>query len=263
MIATQFRLTPIHRLAQGGRWRVEAMRSYATDQLLWFTRGQGRITVGGVTRGYGAHNAVFIPANTMHSFDMTAQVFGTALYFPKDNGLVLPDAAHHLRIRDAHAQSELTVLLETLQRESEGTLPARDRLMLHTAGLISVWLERQRALNEDSLASTDAARRLVRTYSALVETNYHSGMSVSDYADRLGVTPTHLTRVCKSTCGSTASDYLTDRKIAEARRLLADTNRPVKDIAADVGFGSAAYFTRMFQNRTGAAPVAFRRSEPQ
>jgi hypothetical protein len=67
---TDFRMTSLARMAQGGKWRVEAMRSYSRPFLLWFTRGQGRITVNGVTRGYGPHNAVFIPAGTMHGFDM-------------------------------------------------------------------------------------------------------------------------------------------------------------------------------------------------
>ena len=64
-----FRVLPLGRLAKGGRWRTEAMRSYGAPVLLWFTRGQGRITINGRTNGYTAHNAVFIPAGTMHGFE--------------------------------------------------------------------------------------------------------------------------------------------------------------------------------------------------
>ena len=127
MSDADLRLIPIHRLAQGGRWRVEAMRSYSVDQLLWFTRGQGRITVGGVTRGYGSHNALFIPAGTMHGFEMTPQVYGSALFFGRNHGLHLPEAPRHLRIRDAMAQAEITGLLEQLQREADSDRPARHR----------------------------------------------------------------------------------------------------------------------------------------
>jgi len=44
------RLVAIPRLAAGGKWRVEAMRSLSEPCLLWFTKGQGRITISGVTR---------------------------------------------------------------------------------------------------------------------------------------------------------------------------------------------------------------------
>ena len=52
------RLVAIPRLAAGGRWRVEAMRAYSEPLMLWFTKGQGRVTISGVTRGYTAHNAI-------------------------------------------------------------------------------------------------------------------------------------------------------------------------------------------------------------
>ncbi|MGB8624293.1 MAG: AraC family transcriptional regulator [Paracoccaceae bacterium] len=260
MQQTDLRLVPLHSLAKRGRWRVEAMRSYAVDQLVWFTRGQGRLTVSGITRGYGTHNVVFIPAGTMHCFELSAQVYGTAVFFGADHGLPLPDGPRHLRIRNVQDQAEMTVILDNLQRESEGDRPARLRAMQHHAGLLSVWLERQLLDHDDSLAAADAAKRLARRYSQLVEDGYHSPRSVADYAAELGVTPTHLTRVCKESCGRTASVFLSDRKIAEARRLLADTALPVKEIAGSLGYTSPAYFTRAFQVRTGKTPVAFRRA---
>ncbi|MBK1635069.1 helix-turn-helix domain-containing protein [Rhodovulum adriaticum] len=256
----EIRLVPFSRLTQGGRWRVQAMRSYSAPQLLWITRGQGRITVGGVTGGYGAHNAVYIPAHTMHAFEVTGAVYGTAVIFSGMPDLELPETSHHLRIRDGAVQGEFTGLLESLQRELEGRRPAARRAVQHYAGLISVWLERQIAEAEEPVSATDSARRLAAGYAALVEKDFRSDKSVSDYAAALGVTPTHLTRVCKQTCGRTASDLLTERKISEARRLLADTSAPVKQIAGALGYGSPAYFTRVFHDRTGQAPLAFRQA---
>lgn len=244
----------------GGKWRVEAMRSYGLDQLLWFTRGQGRMTVGGITRGYGPHNIVYIPAGTMHSFEVGPQVYGSALFFWKDHGLQLPDRPVHLRIRDGHDQVEMTALIENIQREVEGDRPARHRAIECHAGLLAIWLERQMLDQEDSLATITASRKLMQRYAEMVESRFHTHDSVIDYATALDVTSTHLTRVCKRTCGKTASEFLTDRKIAEARRLLADTTLPVKDIASGLGYASPAYFTRNFQSQTGKSPVAFRKS---
>ena len=81
-----------------------------------------------------------------------------------------------------------------------------------------------------------------------------------DYAAELGVTPTHLSRVCNSACGRPASAILADRVHYEARRLLSETRTPVKDIARDLGFMSAAYFTRAFQKKTGKTPSGFRKT---
>lgn len=254
----ELRLMPFSRLTQGSRWRAEAMRSYSSPQLLWITKGQGRITVAGVTRGYGAHNAIFIPAHTMHGFEMTGQVFGTAVSFSGIPDLDLPDTPHHLRIRDGQVQVEITGLLDSLERELSARRSGARRAIRHYAGLISVWLERQIAVADDVSTAPESARRLAAGFAALVEKEFRSPKSVSDYAASLGVTPTHLTRICKQTCGRSASDLLAERKISEARRLLADTRAPIKQIAQELGYASPAYFTRAFQARTGHTPRGFR-----
>lgn len=255
----QLRLVAIPRLAAGGRWRVEAMRALSEPCLLWFTKGQGRITVGGVTRGYTAHNAVFIPAGVMHGFEVGPQVFGTAVFFGRDCDVTLPREAHHLRIRETHVQQELNLILDAIGREMDSDIPAHDRATGHYLGLLSVWLERQivRAVPEQT--RPDAARRLVARYTQLLEREFRSGMGVQDFAARLGVTPTHLTRCCKQTSGRPASALLHDRLIYEARRLLKETDLAVGLIAASLGFTSAAYFTRAFQHQVGMTPTAFRR----
>jgi AraC family transcriptional regulator, transcriptional activator of pobA len=256
------RMVPIPRLAQGGKWRVEAMRSYSSPLLLWFTRGQGRITAGGVTRGYGPHNLIFLPAGTMHAFELGAHVHGTALFLPRGGSDIrLPDRIVHLRLRDAVPQGEMSAQVDALQRELDGQKPERAHAVRYHLGLLSVWLERQIQAGASSPAMAEtAAVRLARAFTERLERDFRSGRTVADYAAELGVTPTHLSRVCRETCGRPASSLLHDRQLFEARRLLAETRLPVQDIAAALGFGSAAYFTRAFQSRTGKTPTAFRRT---
>jgi AraC-like DNA-binding protein len=256
------RIVPIQRLAAGGRWRTEAMRSYSCPLLLWFTKGQGRITVAGTTRGYGPHNAIFVPQGTMHGFDMLGQVFGQALFLPRDGGgLFWPEEPLHLRLREVRSQAELTGLLDTLERELQGDDPASTRAAQYQTGLVSVFLERH-ADDGDPYAAPRPRRsadRLAAAFTALVERDFTRPRPISDYATELGVTPTHLTRACRATCGRGALDLLSDRKLYEARRRLAETAEPVKDIAASLGFASAAYFTRAFRAETGMSPTEFRK----
>lgn len=258
-LPVRHRVVSIPRLAQGGRWRVEAMRSLSEPLLLWFTRGQGRITVGGITRGYGTHNAVFIPAGVMHGFEVGAQTYGTAVFFGQDSGVDLPADPLHLRVRETQAQSEITTIIDAAQRELESQRPGSDRAARHHFGLIGVWIERQLAAAVAEAKRPLAAQRLARAYADLLEREFRSGQGVGDYARTLGVTPTHLSRVCNQCCGRSASDLLHDRLIFEARRLLAETKVPIGAISAELGFTSPAYFTRAFQHRTGKTPSAFRR----
>ncbi len=252
-------LLPIQALGTGGRWRVEALHSYRAPVLYWFTRGQGRLTLSGATRGYGTHNAVFVPARAMHAFELTPQIYGTAVFFAGLDEIALPDGPLHLRVREAAAQTEVTTLLEGLSREIDGSRAHRDRAIRLQAGLLAIWLDRHRDLAAPQAAAT-AAQRLAARFAEAVEANLHTGQGVADYAEALGVTATHLSRVCRESCGRTASDILAERTMVEARRLLAETGLPVKQVAEMLGFGSAAYFTRAFQTRIGQTPTQFRRA---
>jgi AraC family transcriptional regulator, transcriptional activator of pobA len=153
-------------------------------------------------------------------------------------------------------------MLENIQRELEGGRPGASRAAQHHLGLLTVWLERQilQAGGAEPLPGRSAAaQKLVARYSALLERDFRSNMAVADFAAALGVTPTHLSRACRTTCGRSAHMLLEDRLLFEARRLLTETRLPIKDVASHLGYTSAGYFTRAFQKSAGMTPSAFRK----
>lgn len=258
-------LTAIAQNATQGRWRTEAMRSHTSPRLIFVGRGQGRITIAGLTRGYGANNLIYIPPNTMYGFEVGPTVFGQMLTIPHAMATDWPAAPTHLRVRDVVAQKELAALLDGLERELKSTLPGAVRAAHYQLGLLSIYFERQidirEADNRDTRANT-ASARLVAAYTDLIEHHFHEHLGVADYAAKLGVTPTHLTRCCKETCSKSALALLNGRILFDARLRLRDTRIPVRQIAGELGFGSAAYFTRAFHAETGLTPSQFRKKGP-
>ena len=113
---------------------------------------------------------------------------------------------------------------------------------------------------EKLLEESSAATRITAAYCARITSHFHETMSMADHAEELGVTPTHLSRVCKESTGKTAADLLTERVLHEARCLLVGTTVPAQDIARHLGFGSAAYFTRFMQHHTKSTPSELRRA---
>ena len=82
------------------------------------------------------------------------------------------------------------------------------------------------------------------------------------YAQRLGLTVTHLNRLCREHLSDTALGIVNARILLEAKRCLIFTSLSVKETAAAVGFDDAAYFTRFFRRESGLSPLAFRERQP-
>ncbi|MEL6915010.1 MAG: AraC family transcriptional regulator [Pseudomonadota bacterium] len=261
-------ITPLPQIAARAAWRAETLHASDAHTLLWFTKGQGRIVVEGKRSTFAINTVVFLPAGTPHAFDARPGHFGQVLTAAPHPTLEMPEAPILYRVRDVIQHGEFVSLFEALQRElTRNGAPVQDtpvtpipELRMRAArlhvGLIGVWLSRQ--TNQLRTAQANASEALARRFTQLVERDYAKGRSVDALARELGVTPTHLTRACKSALGLSAHTLLNERVMHEARAMLTQTSRPVGQIAQGLGFSSAAYFTRAFQKQTGRTPSAFR-----
>nr|WP_255723046.1 helix-turn-helix domain-containing protein [Thalassobius sp. Cn5-15] len=77
----------------------------------------------------------------------------------------------------------------------------------------------------------------------------------------LGVTTPHLTRCCKEAAGHTAAHILSARALFAARDMIERSDLPIQDIAAQLHFGTAAYFSRFVTKHTGASPLVLRKRQ--
>ncbi|MDM1502917.1 AraC family transcriptional regulator [Myroides marinus] len=80
----------------------------------------------------------------------------------------------------------------------------------------------------------------------------------SYFANELSITTAHLNDCVKKTTGQTVSYWLKKSILDEAKRLLYYTNKPVKEIAFNLGFEDHTYFSRMFKKLTYQTPLQFR-----
>jgi AraC family transcriptional regulator, transcriptional activator of pobA len=83
-------------------------------------------------------------------------------------------------------------------------------------------------------------------------------LSLRDVADELGMTPGHLTTVVRRRTGRTVQEWIIERRMAEARSLLSDTELPVGEIARRVGMPDPGYFSRLFRRTHGTSPRQWR-----
>jgi len=107
-------------------------------------------------------------------------------------------------------------------------------------------------------AAPSADRLLLKTYQAKVEECFRELHEVGAYAGLLHLSAKHLSEVVKAQSGKPAIKHLHERLVLEARRLLLHTQRPLKEIAFDLGFAEPSYFNRFFKRETGITPAEYR-----
>jgi ABC-type sugar transport system substrate-binding protein/AraC-like DNA-binding protein len=144
---------------------------------------------------------------------------------------------------------------------SLATLPTR---------LVGVYrpLEAQRAeplaaMTVERPVTTPGARSstLVKRAVAFIQQRYGAPLSRQEIADNLGVSKDYLGRVFQEELGFSLWEYLLRYRVLRAKELLRTTDYSVAEVAARVGFQDAAYFSRLFHQRTGCSPREYRSYE--
>lgn len=112
--------------------------------------------------------------------------------------------------------------------------------------------------------SSHGVQRLGRR-DALVRVDRHvrdhlaSGtLSLTSAAAAAFLSPNHLAHLIKKKTGRTFVEWVTERRIARAKVLLANDTLRIKDIALLVGYRDEAYFSRRFRQAVGETPTDFR-----
>ncbi len=85
--------------------------------------------------------------------------------------------------------------------------------------------------------------------------------SVGKLVNHIGYGRSRLFELFRANTGMTPNDYLRRMRLEAARELLANTSRPVTEIAFKVGFNSSQYFSTVFLQYTGVTPTGFRSRE--
>ncbi len=256
---TDIRVFTLPGLASQGRWRLQSLQSRPAHVFLWITRGQGQIRVGKTMRGFAPNTVLFIPSGQIHAVVPSPNAQGYVGFLPEN--LPVP-APHHPALIKANSifdQGQMTGYFEQISLENNTPDIGSAHVIESYLTLVSVWIERHQARNDWAIPHRpNAAQRLAGNFLQHLEDNHAMGLPVSTYAAVLDVTPTHLSRVCRDVFRQPASDLIQARVILAAKYALADSDRKIATIAADLGFASAAYFTRLFRHSTGASPREFR-----
>ena len=96
----------------------------------------------------------------------------------------------------------------------------------------------------------------------VIERRYPEPLSLRDVAAAVSISPGHLTSTVRRQTGRTVQQWITERRMVQARRLLTATELPVGEVGRLVGFPDAGYFARTFSKVHGTSPARWRQALP-
>ncbi|MFT4533164.1 MAG: AraC family transcriptional activator of pobA [Saprospiraceae bacterium] len=108
---------------------------------------------------------------------------------------------------------------------------------------------------------THKNNQTVIDFIALVDKQFRTVHSVSEYAAQLFISPKSLTKKLNSLGYPTPTKVIRERLMIEAKRALKYTTENVKEIAYDLGFEDPAYFSRLFTREEEMTPLEYRKGK--
>ncbi|AEI46219.1 response regulator transcription factor [Paenibacillus mucilaginosus] len=101
---------------------------------------------------------------------------------------------------------------------------------------------------------------VVRALLGYVHREYAGAAQLTDFAQNHQINPNYLSNLFHQETGMTYSQYLTQHRLTEAKRLLRETQLKIYEVCEKVGYKDPAYFSRLFKTVEGQSPNDYRAS---
>jgi len=101
---------------------------------------------------------------------------------------------------------------------------------------------------------------LIANINKYINDHLNEDLSLVALSEKVFLNPAYLSRIYKQATGMNLSEYISHMRINKAKELLRQSDFKIHEIAAAVGFESAAYFTRVFKQLTQITPQEYRDS---
>jgi len=163
-------------------------------------------------------------------------------------------------------QERLAGLCHLMAREYAGTSPLKDAILGNLLGSFLLYVKELLQHPRLHISPRNRPEAIVDQFHRVLGEQFrhragadvHPLVDAQQLADRLHLHPKHLGAMVKQQTGRTVGEWITERRLTEARTLLHRTDLAVADVAYQLGFQEATNFTKYFKKHTGHTPSQYR-----
>ncbi|WP_455162127.1 helix-turn-helix domain-containing protein [Tannerella forsythia] len=237
-------------------------------QIIRITSGESVQTVDFNKITIGQGKILFVAKNQVVQFDTHSDYNGQIVLFTDDffNRYDTEEAfLKRLQLfnlfsvnRPVNTTPNIDALWGMLTQEVRAKGEFQHRLIHSYLSALLIESERLFAFPSGQLFSANMEQ--VMRFTDSVETHYKQWRKVNDYTDHLGISAKRLSKNLQAIVGKTPKEYLDDRILLEAKRLLAHSSLNIKEITFNLGFEEPTNFSKFFREKSGKTPLEFKQS---
>jgi AraC family transcriptional regulator, transcriptional activator of pobA len=251
-------------------WKIKQHIHTSLFQIFCIEKGCGKLLIENKEFQFKDACLMVIPENTLHGFEYEEKIQGTVLTISvsfltqlfKLNPKINLELGK-LRILNPDKNTVefqfIISLIEKIREEIFGYLPEREIMLqsLFTTFLTNIYRITQ-SQHEESIIQNQRSLTIFKLFIDRIKDTKKPQKTILEYANEIKITPIHLNRICQNITQKTATQVVNDFFVGEAQRLLLHTSLSISEVAYQLNFEDAAYFSRLFKKNTGTSPKEFR-----
>ncbi|MCR1951741.1 MULTISPECIES: response regulator [unclassified Clostridium] len=109
-------------------------------------------------------------------------------------------------------------------------------------------------LDKQNIIKSKVYSRSIEKALKYIEDNYKKHISLMDVSKHIYLSHEYFSRLFKEEVGENFSTYLTIYRINKAKELIKNTDMKISQVALEVGYSNAGYFSKNYKKYTGISP---------
>jgi AraC family transcriptional regulator, transcriptional activator of pobA len=168
---------------------------------------------------------------------------------------------------DEKKRAEIEMVFGMLLNEYGRLSPYRNAILVNQLIVLLYKTKEMLFTNRAVVSTQNRPAELVTSFKNIISDNFkdlaagkiNHILSVKEISSQLNIHPNYLTNIVKSETNKSASDWIQERTMSEAKAILSNSNRTISEIADALGFTDSTHFAKFFKKMTGNSPSEFRK----
>lgn len=248
----------------GGDWH-SIPHSHSYTELFYIVGGDGQFRINDSLFPVRAHQLVVVNPNILHT-EVSYEAHPLEYIVIGIEGLELTipgtEESRYCIYTFPEGNGVLTCM-QSILREMQGREPEYQTICWACMDIIVVQLMRNASASVTQVQSHFPTNRQCASVRHYIDQHYKENMTLDQLAQKVSINKYYMAHAFKREYGVSPISYLIACRIREGKRLLAETDLSLSQIAGVLGFSSSSYFSQSFRNAEGMSPTEYRKANQE